>query len=239
MEAMGDEDFPANEGTPGQAASRAARTSLENWLKEQEKRPAWFELWEDLRAERGPMLGADGEPLLNEQGQARTRRRWDWRKALYIAWASLPRPLREPKTLEGLVSLLGLSSSGAIRNWRRKDAGIMERIASLPAELLLEHVADVLDALTTVASDPDPKAHPDRKLFLEITRVYHPRGVVELAGRVEVDTDEPLEDEDQTAVEELLRERAGAKGSGPQPRPFSPGEGAHGGDRGTAAGGQA
>ena len=213
MDQTFDEDFPASEGTPGQAESRVARTSLENWLKEQEQRPAWFDLWEDLRAERAPMVGQDGEPLLNERGQVRTRRRWDWRKALYIAWASLPKQLREPKTLEGLVSLLGLSSSGTIRNWRRHDPGIIERIASVPAELLLDHVADVLDALTTVASDPDPRAHPDRKLFLEITKVYNPKGIVTMEGRLGLDLDDPLEDDDQAAVEELLRARARERGT--------------------------
>ena len=76
--------------------------------------------------------GADGEPLLNAKGEVRTRRRWDWRKALYIAWSSVPKSKREPKTLEQFVALLGLSSSGTIRNWRAHDPGIAERIAALP-----------------------------------------------------------------------------------------------------------
>lgn len=208
-----DEDFPATENTPGQAESRAARNQLDRWLNEQgEERPAWLDLWNDLRAERAPLMGPDGEALLDERGKVRTRRRWDWRKALYIAWASLPRRLRKPETLDGLCDLLGLSSAGTIRNWRRNDPEIMERIASLPAELLLDHVTDVLDALTAVAEQPDPKAFPDRKLFLEITRVYNPRGTVELAGRVGIDVDDPLEDDEQAAVEELLRARAKERG---------------------------
>lgn len=202
------DDFPATENTPGQAESRAARSQLDRWLQEQgDQRPAWLDLWNDLRAERAPMVGPDGEPLLNERGDVRTRRRWDWRKALYIAWASLPKSKRSPSTLEGLCDLLGLSSSGSIRNWRRDDPEIMERIASLPATLLLDHVADVLDALTTVAALTDPRAHPDRKLFLEIAQVYHPRGEVTVGGQLGINTDE-LEDEDQAAVEEMLRQRA-------------------------------
>jgi hypothetical protein len=220
-----DGDFPASESTPGQTESRVARLSLENWLKKQDARPAWFELWEDLREERAPLVGKDGELLLNERGQVRTRRRWDWRKALYIAWASLPRYLREPKTLEGLVSLLGLSSSGTIRNWRRNDPGIIERIASVPAELLLEHVADVLHALTVVASDADPKAHQDRKLFLELTKVYTPKGGLVVTGPddgpVPMDITHglgKLSDDELDALDSLVR-RLGSDAGGEGPPP--------------------
>ena len=208
------DDFSASAGTPGQGASRAARGELENWLKERTERPVWLELWADLRTERALIVGADGEPALNERGQARTRRRWDWRKALYIAWSSLPKDRREPKTLEELVRLLGLASSGTIRNWRRHDPELAERIASVPKELLLDHVADVLQALTMVATQADPKAHPDRKLFLELTRVYNPKGIVEMAGRLGIEADEPLADDDQAAVEALLRARARERGAG-------------------------
>jgi hypothetical protein len=222
-------DFPAAENTPGQAESRAARSQLDRWLKEQgDQQPAWLDLWNDLRAEQAPMVGRDGELLLNERGEARTRRRWDWRKALYIAWASVPRSRRHPATLDGLCDLLGLSSAGSIRGWRRNDPEIVERIASLPATLLMDHVADVLDALTTVAKWNDPRAHPDRKLFLEITRIYHPKGIVEVEGRLGLDVDDPLEDEEQAAVEELLRARARVRS-----------ESGDGGSGGATAGGTA
>jgi hypothetical protein len=205
---MTEDDFPASADTPGQTASRVARLGLENWLKERTERPAWFDLWNNLCAERAPVLGPDGELALNERGQARTRRRWDWRKALYIAWSSLPKHLREPKTLEELVRLLGLASSGTIRNWRRSDPEMAERIAAVPREMLLDHVADVLMALRQVATQVDPKAHSDRKLFLEITGIYQPRGAVDVSGRLDVEAADPLEDEDQAAVEALLRARA-------------------------------
>lgn len=226
MNQADDEDFPASESTPGQAESRVARLNLENYLKQQKQRPAWFDLWEDLREERAPVVGRDGEPLLNERGQVRTRRRWDWRKALYIAWASLPRNARAPKTLEELVSLLGLSSSGTIRNWRRNDPGIIERIASVPAELLLEHVADVLDALTVVASDPDPKAHQDRKLFLELTKVYIPRGGLVVTGPddgpVPMDITHglgKLSDDELDALDSIVRRLGDAAGGEGPPAP--------------------
>jgi hypothetical protein len=179
---MDEEEFPAGPEVPGQAESRAARIELQNWLTEQIELPAWFALWEDLVAERAPMVDAAGEALLNAKGEIRTRRRWDWRKALYIAWSSVPKSRREPKTLEKLVELLGLSSSGTIRNWRAHDPGIAERIAALPRALLMDHVVDVYDALVMVATLHDPRAFNDRRLFLELAGQYAPKGSVTLTG---------------------------------------------------------
>lgn len=177
-----EDDFPASEQTPGQAESRAARGELERWLQQQTEPPAWFTLWNELRDERVALMGPEGQVLFDERGEVRTRRRWDWRKALYIAWSCVPKHLRAPKTLEELCSLLGLASTGTVRNWRRKDPGLAERIAELPRSLLLNHVADVYDALVSVASSADPKAFNDRRLFLELTGQYAPKGAVVVSG---------------------------------------------------------
>ncbi len=158
-----EEEFPAGETTPGQAQSRRARAELARWVVGQEKEPIWLPIWLELSAER--VAG---------------KRRWDWRKALYIAWSCVPRSQREPKTIDGLADLLGLKGSGTIRAWRAKDPGIDERIATLPRQLLLGHVADVYGALVEVASTPDPKAHQDRKLFLELVGEYAQRSEVEV-----------------------------------------------------------
>jgi hypothetical protein len=172
------DDFGGVSGrVPGQAESRQARMSLAEWLKAVPEPPTWLAIWEELTAERAPMLGADGELALNEAGQARVRRRWNWRQALYIAWMATPRHERQPATLAELADLLGLSSTGTFRNWRRNDPEIDERIRALPKTLLLGHVVDVYAALVAVASDPDPKAFQDRRLFLEIAGEYSPKGV--------------------------------------------------------------
>ncbi len=170
---MDEGDFPAGATTPGQAESRSARAALDAWLTaRKEAEPAWVTIWRELCAEWAPVIGADGELALNARGAARTRRRWDWRKALYIAWASVPKSQREPKTLDGLVDLLGLASAGTIRNWRREDPEIGERIAALPRALLCEHVADVYAAMIAVATTPDYHGFQDRKLLLELTDEY-------------------------------------------------------------------
>jgi hypothetical protein len=205
-----EDDFPATENTPGQAESRAARGLLERWLTEQaDKPPAWLALWEELREERAPMVGPDGEPRLNERGEVRTRRRWDWRKALYIAWSSLPRSQRKPESLEKLCDLLGLHSAGTIRNWRRMDPEIDERIARLPRRMLLGHVADVYAALVDVATLADPKAFQDRRLFLELVGEYDPKGTVFLSGPengpVPVDLSHGLANLDDDELDALAR----------------------------------
>jgi hypothetical protein len=161
----------------GDLAHAAARAELDAWLAERAQALEWADYWRELCAERTLVLGRDGEPVLNSRGEAREKLRWGWRKAAYIAWSSTPKTKREPKTLEELARLLGLSSAGTIRNWRRKDAGIAERIAELPRQFLAERVPDVMEALGRVASWADPRAHPDRRMFLEMMGEYSPKGL--------------------------------------------------------------
>lgn len=160
--------FTAPANAPGQTESRLYKAAVDSWLSEQEQQPAWRALYDELLTER------------TEAG----RPRWDWRRALYIAWRSVPPMLREPKYERGLIGILGLTSTRTIRQWREKDPGIEERIAALPREMLLDHVSGVMAALVQVASDASPQAHPDRKLFLEMTGYYTPKSKQENTGDV-------------------------------------------------------
>ncbi len=168
---------PVPAGQDGDLAHVTARLSLEEWLKGCEEQPRWVALWEELCEETEPLVGPDGEPVLNARGEARCRKRWAWRKAAYIAWSATPKAQREPKTVEDLAALLGLAGAGTIRNWRRQDPGIDERVAALPRKLLAGRLVDVYEALAEVATSADPRAHPDRKLFLELLGEYTPKGV--------------------------------------------------------------
>lgn len=161
----------------GDLAHAAARAELDAWLAERAQALEWADYWRELCAERTLVLGRDGEPVLNSRGEAREKLRWGWRKAAYIAWSSTPKTKREPKTLEELARLLGLSSAGTIRNWRRLDPGIMDRIGELPRQLLADRMPDVMHALVEVASSPDPRAHPDRRMYLEMMGQYSPKGI--------------------------------------------------------------
>ncbi len=147
--------FPASEATPGQAESRAA---FERFNAQRDDLP-W---WNDYLA-----LRQDG---------------WDWRKAAFIAWLSLPSRQRRPKTQAQLADLLGLRSDRTLRHWMQDDERIREAAAGERVALLFQHRRDVLDALVAVAKRHDHLAHSDRKLFLEMTGDHKPRGALALTG---------------------------------------------------------
>jgi len=151
--------------TPGQENRLRGRQALDAHLATLEEQPAWRTIYDDLLAER-----------LQENGV--WRHRWDWRRALLIARHVAPKPLRWPKTEAEFARLINVSPS-VIREWMRKDPEIEERIAALPKQMLMEHVADVLDALVTVAKMPSPAAFQDRKMFLELTGDYVQKGNVQ------------------------------------------------------------
>lgn len=156
LEALGG-TFPASENTPGQAESRAAFELLRR--DERVLQAVWWEDYHRLRAEG-----------------------WDWRKAVYIAWAASPVRTRWPKTQEELATdCLGLLSDRTIRKWKQNEPAMQERIVLMQAEPLMAHRRDVFEALVAVASDPIPQANADRKLFLEMTGDYRPKGNLELS----------------------------------------------------------
>lgn len=153
--------FPANEKTPGQ---RKSRTAYQKFSDQLESFP-WMEEYLELR-----------------QMELRGRK-LDWRKAVYVAWASMPTPRRQPETQDELATqVLGLSSYRTISRWKKKYPELEELVAERQAAPLLKYRADVFEALGQVARMPDPKAHRDRKLFLEMSGDYSPRKAVEVTG---------------------------------------------------------
>jgi len=191
--------FTAPINVPGQIQSRASRKEFEALL---ESPPT-----DDPFVGEGILQLSDAYFRQMEDGENDDK--WDWRKHAYVAWACIPKNMRYPKTINGFAALVGLTSSSTIRKWRSKDPEIPERIASLPRLMLNQHVSDVLHALTTVAADPVPQSHQDRKLFLEIAGVYDPKNNINLRGVVgTVELDDPLDDAEQAAVERVLKEVA-------------------------------
>jgi hypothetical protein len=176
--------FPASEATPGQHKSRSSYARFRQWvdgintedgkaldfpkvlLKHKpgegilKKKPAWLDEYQALRAEG-----------------------WDWRKAAFIAWAASPTINRWPDNQKELATrVLGLKADRTIRKWRENDPRIDERIGRLQIEPMWQHRRDVLDTLITVAKLADPKAHPDRRMFLEMTGDYKPKGQIALTN---------------------------------------------------------
>jgi hypothetical protein len=149
--------FPASEKIPGQAESRKAYSAISEQLRE-------FVWWQDYL-------------LLRDRG-------WDWRKAVYIAWASSPTIERQPATQEGLAQqVLGLASDRIIRKWRENEPAIDNTVVEFQAAPLLRHRRDIFEALIKSASDPDPKSHADRKLALEMMGDYKPKQQTEITGK--------------------------------------------------------
>ena len=152
------------------AREMAARDALKDRIEEGEE-ISW--------AERYRQINESGVP---------------WRIAVYVAWASMPKTKRTPRTQEELATeYLGLTSDRQIATWRKKYPEIDTMIAALQADALYDARADVFDALVKMAMTPDYKARGDRKLFLEMTGDYVPTTKLEAAVRkFGLDDDEDL-----------------------------------------------
>lgn len=155
---MADETlFPASAKVRGQAESRKAYQVIAEQLKD-------FAWWQDYLS-------------LRDRG-------WDWRKAIYIAWAASPAIERQPATQEELAQgVLGLTSDRVIRKWRDAEPAIDDTVVEFQAAPLLRHRRDIFEALIKSASDPDPKSHADRKLALEMLGDYKPKQQTEVTGK--------------------------------------------------------
>lgn len=98
---------------------------------------------------------------------------WDWRKAMYIVWASLPSEQRVPQTQRELATqVLGLSSDRVIRDWRANNPALEQRVKGLTISALEKARADIVAALIESASNPNPRCTTDRRMALEILDIY-------------------------------------------------------------------
>lgn len=134
---------------------------------------------------------------------------WPWRQAVYMLWAALPGDARRPRTQEALaVEVLGLTSDRQIRKWRENPA-LDAEVARLAASALSKARANIYQALVESATNPNPRAHADRKLALEMLGDYVPRQVVRVGQELPDDLSELSE-------EELRQLRAGPVGRAPE-----------------------
>lgn len=133
--------------------SESGRSAL-YLLKGTPNQPAWFERFE----------------MLINSG-------WPWRQATYIAWASMPKEDRIPKSQDDLAQKhLNLTSDRAINNWRKKNPAIDSMVAILQSAELWEHRADSFKNLIggMKRSGEDYKFFNHLKLYLEMTGDYVP-----------------------------------------------------------------
>ena len=109
-------------------------------------------------------------------------RGWNWRQAVYIAWAASPAASRQPKTQHELATnVLRLTTDRVISMWAKTHPEIADEIARMQAAPLLRHRRDIYDALVEMAKSHDPRAHQDRKLALELLGDYQPRSQTNVA----------------------------------------------------------
>lgn len=141
----------------------------------------------------------DAEPWMDDYW-ALLAEGWTWRQAVYMIWASQPPGRRQPKTqMELATRFLGLTSDRAIRDWKANNPAFDARIARLTASVLVKFRAEVFDALRSVAGSNNPRAHADRKMFLEMTGDYVRRQTVSL----DLDDVEGASTEDLVAMAQL------------------------------------
>ena len=100
---------------------------------------------------------------------------WQWRVAVYIAWAASPRMGRYPETQEDLAKkILGLTSDRQISTWRKKNPTIDETIVLIQAMSMMLYRGDVIKALAISASDTSHRGAADRRTYLTGTGDYVP-----------------------------------------------------------------
>jgi hypothetical protein len=108
---------------------------------------------------------------------------WPWRIAAWVAWSTVPKTRRCPKTQQELaVDVLGLGSDRVIAKWRKKFPTLDQMIADLQADEMLTARADVFNALKISASTVDYKHSPDRRLFLTMSGDYVEHNKLTLTG---------------------------------------------------------
>lgn len=101
---------------------------------------------------------------------------WSWRQAVYMIWSALPPSQRRPKTQAELATeILGLKSDRVIRDWKSENPAMWAEIAKLMKSVLFKYRPAIYDALVQAASNPNPRAHADRKLAMEMLGDYVPR----------------------------------------------------------------
>lgn len=105
---------------------------------------------------------------------------WEWRKAAYIMWLSIPKDEREPKTKKEFAKTLGLVDGAVFSGWEAKNPAIAAEAFRFSQANLLGNIASVDKALTEVASKASYKSAPAMRLF------YERAGVLANANKVNV-----------------------------------------------------
>lgn len=96
--------------------------------------------------------------------------------AAYVVWLHTPKRLRVPATQIELARLLDYQDDDVFRKWRKRYPHLFadDRTRDVVRRLVLDHVADVVDASLRCAIDGGYQGFQDRRLMLEIAGVHKP-----------------------------------------------------------------
>lgn len=137
----------------------AARLILKEKLDNQNDLPSWAETYHQLINSNVP-----------------------WKIAAYVAWSTVMKNNRYPKTLDELAKeVLGLNSARQIFEWRRKFPYIDQMIADLQASAYMEYIPGAIAASGEVASRDDYKSTPERRLLFEAV------GIIQNKSKIQVE----------------------------------------------------
>ena len=128
---------------------------------------------------------------------------WPWRQAVYMLWSALPGDKRQPKTQQELaIQVLGLTTDRVIREWKQNPA-VDAEIARLASSALAKHRPEIYAALIESATNPNPRAHADRRMALEMLGDYDPKlGLTVTPGGKTADDLSEMSDEELRALEQ-------------------------------------
>ncbi|RJP53614.1 MAG: hypothetical protein C4583_04310 [Anaerolineaceae bacterium] len=118
------------------------------------------------------LKGMPNQPVWFERFEQLINGGWPWRQAAFIAWASMPKNGRIPKSQEELAKrVLNLTSDRAISTWRKKNPAIDAMVAVLQSAELWDHRADAFQQLVegVKRAGTDYKFAKHLEMFLRMT----------------------------------------------------------------------
>lgn len=158
-------------------AARRLFESGENWAKDADGKaiePYNFDLYERMRAVRIP-----------------------FRAAVLVMWLATPAKYRYPKTKKELADMLGLNSPRQFSVWMAKNPVLQNFVKEAWRVRALDRLSDSLDAMYTVAAEPDYKGKGDRELHFKLAGI--------LSDKIDLNTNPSGTDLSKLSFEEKLK----------------------------------
>ena len=94
--------------------------------------------------------------------------------AAYAVWLNTPKRLRVPASQTELSQMLGFTNDGVFRKWRKRYPALFsdERTRDVVRAIIMDRIPDVVDAMLESAVNGGVQGFQDRKLALEIGKLY-------------------------------------------------------------------